>query len=38
MVVTAIAEGCGQVAEDVRQLLGRAEGEDLPKTSKELAK
>ena len=38
MVVTAVAEGCGQVTEDVRRLVSRGEGEDLPKTPKELAK
>ena len=38
LVVDAIAEGCGHVANDLRLLLGRKEKEGLPKSAKDLAK
>jgi NAD+ synthase (glutamine-hydrolysing) len=38
LVVDAIAEGYGHVANDLRQLLGRKETEGLPKSAKDLAK
>ena len=38
LVITAVAKGNRQVAEDVRRLLGRAKEAALPKTAKELVR
>ena len=37
LVVEAVAKGHGRVEEELRRLLGKAAGEELPETGKELA-
>ena len=37
LVVEAVAKGHGRVEEELRRLLGKAVGEELPETGKELA-